>query len=206
MDRGAIDSIRSAYPTPASPHGDEQRVIEVLIGPATGQSFQENSIQPPVPASNSTLKRHLRSSSPCDWLNRIYACVRLAVLSLLSCLLVYPAAAAEPAVKNVLILHNWATLPQSWALMQSTVRARVPGQINFYNASVENPRFDEEVYRESLAETLHRGYGGVKLDLVVAATFPVLEFVMQYRDRCFRGSRLSLPTSPAPKSRRRRPA
>ncbi len=65
--------------------------------------------------------------------------------------LVRPAVAAEPAVKNVLVLHNWANLPQSWTLTESTVRARVPGQINFYTASVENPRFDEEVYRESLA-------------------------------------------------------
>ena len=71
--------------------------------------------------------------------------------------------------------------------MESTVRARVPGQINFYTASVENPRFDEEVYRESLAETLRRGYGGVKLDVVIAATYPVLQFAMQYRDKMFPG-------------------
>ncbi len=71
--------------------------------------------------------------------------------------------------------------------MESTVRARVPGQINFYTASVENPRFDEEGYRESLAETLRRGYGGVKLDLVVAATYQVLEFALQYRDKMFPG-------------------
>ena len=71
--------------------------------------------------------------------------------------------------------------------MESTVRARVPGQINFYTASVENPRFDEEGYRQSLAETLRRGYGGVKLDLIVAATYPVLEFALQYRDTMFPG-------------------
>jgi PAS domain S-box-containing protein len=63
----------------------------------------------------------------------------------------------------------------------------VPGQINFYTASVENPRFDEKSYRESLAETLGRGYRGVKLDLVVAATYPVLQFTMQYRDQMFPG-------------------
>ncbi len=109
------------------------------------------------------------------------------VLGLLLCVLVPPAAAAEPAVKNVLVLHNWANLPQSWTLMEATVRARIPGQINFYTASVENPRFDEEVYRESLAETLRRGYGGVKLDVVIAATYPVLQFAMQYRDKMFPG-------------------
>ena len=111
----------------------------------------------------------------------------LVVLGILSCVLARPAAAADPVAKNVLILHNWANLPQSWALMESTVRARVPGQINFYTASVENPRFDEEVYRESLAETLRRGYGGVKLDVVIASTYPVLRFAMQYRKKMFPG-------------------
>ena len=187
MDRGAIGSIRSVYLTPASPLGDEERVIEVLIGPARGQSFQDNFIRAPVPKLNSILKQHLRSSPSCDCLNRVSAYVRLAVLGLLSCLLVHPAAAAEPAVKNVLVLHNWASLPPSWALMESTVRARVPGQINFYTASVENQRFEEEVYQESLAETLRRGYAGVKLDAVVAATYPVLQFVMQHRDEMFPG-------------------
>jgi PAS domain S-box-containing protein len=71
--------------------------------------------------------------------------------------------------------------------MESTVRARVPGQINFYTASVENPRFDEEEYRQSLAETIRRGYNGVKLDLIVAATYQVLQFTMQYRDKMFPG-------------------
>src|SRR5438045_9108510 len=71
--------------------------------------------------------------------------------------------------------------------MKSMVRARVPGQVNFYNASVENPRFDEAVYQESLAETLRRGYAGVRFDVVVASTFPVLQFVMRYRDQMFPG-------------------
>jgi PAS domain S-box-containing protein len=102
-------------------------------------------------------------------------------------MLVGPAAAAEPAVKNVLVLHNWANLPQAWALMESTVRAQVPGEINFYNTSVENPRFDEEVYRESLAETLRRGYSGVKLDVVIASSYPVLQFAVQHRDQMFPG-------------------
>jgi hypothetical protein len=71
--------------------------------------------------------------------------------------------------------------------MESTARARVPGQINFYTASLENPRFDEEAYRDSLAETLHRGYGAIKLDLVIAAGFSVLQFAVQHRDQMFPG-------------------
>ena len=94
---------------------------------------------------------------------------------------------AQPNAKNVLILHNWISLPQSWTVMESTVRSRVPGEINFYTVSVANQRFDEEAYRESLAETLRRGYKGVKIDVVVTATYPVLEFAVKYRDRIFPG-------------------
>ena len=159
---------------------------EMLTGQATGQSFNGNSFLTQVHTCESNLK-HLRPASSRDCRNRPSAYVWLVVLGILFCVLARPAAAADPAVKNVLVLHNWANLPQSWALMESTVRARVPGQINFYTASVENPRFDEEVYRESLAETLRRGYGGVKLDAVIAATYPVLQFAMQHRDKMFPG-------------------
>jgi PAS domain S-box-containing protein len=156
-------------------------------GQATGRSFSGNCPRTHVHAPESTQKQGLRADSSCDCPSRPFAYGWLAVLGVLLCVLVGPATAAEPAVKNVLVLHNQANLPLSWALMESTVRARVPGEINFYTASVENPRFDEEVYRESLAETLRRGYGGVKLDVVVASSYPVLEFAMQYRDKMFPG-------------------
>ena len=96
-------------------------------------------------------------------------------------------ARAQSHSKNVLILHNWVSLPQSWTVMESTVRTRVPGQINFYTVSVANQRFGQQAYGESLAETLHRGYGGMKLDVIVAATYPVLEFVEKYHDLMFPG-------------------
>src|SRR5271163_4385465 len=158
----------------------------MLTGQATGRAFKYNSSRTFVHTSESSLQ-HLPAGSLCDCPSTLSAYVWWVVLGLLLCVLVGPAAAAEPAVKNVLVLHNWANLPEAWALMESTVRARVPGEINFYTASVENPRFDEEVYRESLAETLRRGYAGVKLDVVVAASYPVLQFAVRYRDQMFPG-------------------
>jgi PAS domain S-box-containing protein len=130
---------------------------------------------------------HLRIALSRDRPKRFSRYGWFVVLGVLLCVVVRPAAATQPTVKNVIILHNWAGLPASWSLMESTVRTRVPGQINFYTASLENPRFDEEAYRESLAETLHRGYGGIKMDLVVAAGFSVLQFAMQHRDQMFPG-------------------
>ena len=159
-------------------------MIEMLTGRATGQSCDGNSFQMRVQASERSLK-YLRPSSRIH-LGTLFA-YRLFALVILLCALIPPAAAEQSAPKNVLILHNWSTLPNSWALMEATVRSRVPGQINFYTASVENPRFYEEAYRESLAETLHRGYAGMKVDVVVAASYPVLQFAMQYRDQMFPG-------------------
>ena len=152
----------------------------------TGRSFSA-SPRTHIHASQSTQKQSLRAGCCRDCAGMLSAYGWLAVLGILLCALMGPAAAAEPAVKNVLVLHNWANLPQAWALMESTVRARVPGETNFYNTSVENPRFDQAVYRESLAETLRRGYAGVKLDVVVAASYPVLQFAVQYRDKMFPG-------------------
>jgi len=161
-------------------------VIEMLTRQATRRPCNDNSSRTYAYAPEGNLTC-LRVASSWNRRNRPAAYVWFVALGLLLCVLVRPAAGAQPAVKNVLVLHNWASLPQSWGLMESTVRARVPGQINFYTASVENPRFDEEGYRESLAETLRRGYGGVKLDLVVAATYQVFQFALQYRDKMFPG-------------------
>ena len=167
-------------------HSYERRVIEMCTKQVTGRSFSA-SPRTHIHASQSTQKQSLRAGCCRDCAGMLSAYGWLAVLGILLCALMGPAAAAEPAVKNVLVLHNWANLPQAWALMESTVRARVPGETNFYNTSVENPRFDQAVYRESLAETLRRGYAGVKLDVVVAASYPVLQFAVQYRDKMFPG-------------------
>ncbi len=157
----------------------------MLTEQAAGRSCNHNS-SPVYVACKSNLKyRRLASSRSCSKGPSAY--VWFVVLALFLCVLILPAAAEQPATRNVLILHDWANLPASWALMESTVRSRVPGQINFYIASVENQRFYEDNYRESLAETLHRGYSGVKLDVVVAATYQVLQFVMEYRDQMFPG-------------------
>ena len=46
---------------------------------------------------------------------------------------------------------------------------------------MSNRRFEDADYQESLAETFRRGYGGMKLDLVIASTYPVLQFAVKYR-------------------------
>ena len=166
-----------------TPSVEEQSVIEILNRRIPEKSCRDDFSRTHGSASEKYPKHSLVASHDCT---RLSGCVWLVVLSILLCVVIRSAAATQPAAKNVLILHNWTNLPQSWTLMKSTVQARVPDQINFYTASVENPRFEEKTYQEDLAETL-RGYGGVKLDVVVAATYPVLQFAIQYRDKMFPG-------------------
>ena len=71
--------------------------------------------------------------------------------------------------------------------MQSSLRARFPGPVNFSIVDLESPRFEQDNYQEHLAEALRSGYGGDKLDLVVALGTPSLDFAVRYRDRVFPG-------------------
>ncbi len=93
-------------------------------------------------------------------------------------------AAGQQNPKNVLVLYPYAA-PPSFDILKSTIRSKIPGQINFYTASMSNRRFEEQDYQESLSETFRRGYGGMKLDLVIASTYPVLQFAVKYRDKMF---------------------
>jgi signal transduction histidine kinase len=72
-------------------------------------------------------------------------------------------------------------------LIESSVRARAPGQSNFYSTYLNYQQLEEKSYSESLAETLRRGYGRVRLDVVIANGTQALDFTMQYRDKIFPG-------------------
>ena len=95
-------------------------------------------------------------------------------------------AMGQQSSRNVLVLYPYSA-PPSFEVLKSTIRARIPGQINFYTVSMSNRRFEDEDYQDSLAETFRRGYGGMKLDLVIASTYPVLQFAVKYRDKMFPG-------------------
>ncbi|HYK36601.1 PAS domain S-box protein [Alloacidobacterium sp.] len=108
------------------------------------------------------------------------------ILCILLCVLIGPDATSQPNAKNVLVLYPYGE-PPSFAVLKSTMQAHIPGQINFYTTSMSNRRFEEEDYQESLAETFRRGYSGIKLDVVIASTYPVLQFAVRYRNKMFPG-------------------
>ena len=98
-----------------------------------------------------------------------------------------PAETATP--QNVLVLFSSFASNNSDLLsdIEPAVRARVPGQITFYDAYLEHSRIEQKSYRESQAETFRNTYDGVKFSLVIASHSEALQFALQYRDKIFPG-------------------
>jgi PAS domain S-box-containing protein len=115
----------------------------------------------------------------------LYSWVLLTIQGIVLCMLTGPGSAAQQHPKDVVVLSGGrgrASLNQ----MEAGVRAHVPWPVNFSVVDLENPRFEEKSYRESLAESLRRAYGE-KPDLVIAVMDPSLRFAVQYRDNMFPG-------------------
>src|SRR5277367_239954 len=85
-----------------------------------------------------------------------------------------PCAEAEPNAKNVLVLFSMFHRDHNVWLddIESTVRARVPGEVNFFTGYLEYSRLDDQAYLDSEAETLRRQYDSVKLDLIITVDKP----------------------------------
>jgi PAS domain S-box-containing protein len=127
-----------------------------------------------------------RSSGCVNW--RFSPQVLPAILGILLCFLANSRAAAKPNEKNVLVVFsNSQAEPQFLNPLESAIRSRVPGDVNFYTAFLDYQRFEDESYRESVAETFRHEFREVKLDVVITANIEALEFTMEYRDRVFPG-------------------
>jgi PAS domain S-box-containing protein len=113
-----------------------------------------------------------------------------AILSLLFIPLSPPASGAEaPKAKNVLVMYSFSDPTEYDPIesLESAIRAKAASPINFYVENMESQRLVDEAYRKSWAETLARTYHGVSLDLVIAFSYPALQFAVQYRDEIFPG-------------------
>jgi len=117
-----------------------------------------------------------------------YARALLIIFNVLTSVFTCHAAGQQPSAKNVLVLYGVFTTEHPYLdAFESSIRARVPGPVTFYVALMDTLEGDQKSYQESLAETLHRQYAQVKLDLVVAIFTPGLRFAVQYRDKIFPG-------------------
>lgn len=113
----------------------------------------------------------------------------LLLLSILFCIVSGYQAGAQTPAKNVLILYSFndPSVFGSADVLKSSLRARVPGPIDFFVESFEHELNDDEKYQESMAATLQHVYQDRKLDLIMVGAYPALQFALKYRDQLFPG-------------------
>ncbi len=99
-------------------------------------------------------------------------------------------AIAQPNAKNVLILFHYPAPvvdPAYVDQIESLLRARVPGQVNFYIEHMEATRVEDKDYQQILTDSLRNTYRGRKLDLVMLSGYPSLDLVLSHRNELFPG-------------------
>jgi PAS domain S-box-containing protein len=113
-------------------------------------------------------------------------------MSFLLLLLVVQASAAPVApsgsTKNVLILLSFSdnSVPGSLESLESSLRSRVSFPINYYVEYLEARRFEGDArYEKNLVDNLHQTYSTQKLDLVIGAALPALQFAIRHREELF---------------------
>jgi PAS domain S-box-containing protein len=101
-----------------------------------------------------------------------------------------PLAIAQSNAKNVLILFHYPAPvvdPAYVNQIESLLRARVPGQVNFYIEHMEATRVEDNDYQQNLTDSLRNTYRGRKLDLVMLSGYPSLDLVLRHRHELFPG-------------------
>jgi PAS domain S-box-containing protein len=102
---------------------------------------------------------------------------------------VYPHSldADEPRARNILVLYSFSdrSLFDSFDSLKTAIRSRVHEPVNFEVEYLETQRLLNPDYERSLSETLRHAYGGEKLDAVVVAAYPALQFALGHRNDIF---------------------
>jgi PAS domain S-box-containing protein len=132
-----------------------------------------------------------RSAIGIAFVARYAAPRRCAVWLLIVISLAHFAGATEaPAPKNILVLYSFSdrSLWDPFDELKNSIRARVPGPINFHVEYFESQRFEDPAYEKSVNETLIHVYRKEKIDLVVVGAYPALAFAIRHRDETFPGA------------------
>jgi PAS domain S-box-containing protein len=104
------------------------------------------------------------------------------------CVLSGPACVAQQNAKNVLfIFSSQDQQRRDVDSFEKALRVRVPQHLTFHTSFVDFERMGDAPYQDSLAETFHRAYKNVKLDIAVVSSIEALQFVMRYRDKILPG-------------------
>jgi PAS domain S-box-containing protein len=111
-------------------------------------------------------------------------------IGVLSCIHAGVAAPTKPDVKNVLILFHYPAPvvdPAYVDLIESSLRARVSGPVNFYVEHMDATRAEDKEYLQILTDSLRNTYARRKLDLVMLSGYPSLDLILKHRHELFPG-------------------
>jgi PAS domain S-box-containing protein len=95
--------------------------------------------------------------------------------------------ADESRARNILVLYSFSdrSLFDSFDSLKTAIRSRVHEPVNFEVEYLETQRLLNPDYERSLSETLRHAYGTEKLDAVVVAAYPALQFAVAHRNDIF---------------------
>src|SRR5262249_51173631 len=111
----------------------------------------------------------------------------VAVLSVSALLAPVPSASAAGAdnIRRVLVLYPVSDGQPGVSLfdqgLRSTCKAYSNQHIELYNEYLDAARFPDDRYQRQLAEFLRQKYAGRKIDVLIPALAPSLDFVLKYR-------------------------
>src|SRR5262249_32966725 len=71
--------------------------------------------------------------------------------------------------------------------LRSVFKTRPNTRIEIYREYLDSARFSDEPHQRRLADFLRGKYLGRKIDVIIAALAPSLDFVLKYRDDLFPG-------------------
>lgn len=112
----------------------------------------------------------------------------LPLIVLIFLILTSPAFGSDTvAPRNILILYSFSdpSVQVPADLLKSKLRSRAPSQINFEIQYLETRRFDDENYEKNQVEDIRLTFGVQKPDLVIAVSYPALDFAEKYRHELF---------------------
>ena len=121
--------------------------------------------------------------------------------AVLAALLVFTSAsvAAAQDVRRVLVLYPVSDgqpgILRFDESLRSAFKASPDTRVEIYNEYLDSARFPDERHQRHLADFLRGKYSGRRLDVVITALAPSLDFVLKYRDELFPGCRSSTARS-----------
>jgi hypothetical protein len=137
--------------------------------------------------------KNRRSMVLVDPLNRNGGWFFVRIWPAIICILLFAlnsTATAQPNAKNVLIFFHTpepVVDPAYVGQIESLLRARVPGPVNFYIEYMDATRAEDEDYQRNLTDSLRDTYRGRKLDLVMLSGYQSLDLVLRHRNELFLG-------------------